>query len=1158
MRIKELNLIKYGKFEDRSLSFPGAASDFHVIVGPNEAGKSTIRNAISDLFFGMKNLTPYGFLHGVNELRLGGLLEQEGAVASFHRARGRSGTLRTPEDVKLPDDFLAPHLGAATREFFEQMFGLDHERLVQGGQSILDASDKLGQVLFESAAGIGVLGPLRQAFETRASEIWAPRRTSTEFAQADTAFAQAVAELKAAQVRTNDWRLRKEALDGISEQLEEVRKKMRDLEAQRSKLERIRRLAPFLRALEEAKSKLTSLGDVVIDMPDGALDLLLSAQREIATANATLNARIEEVDARTREHEGLTVDEEVLELASNIEKLDRLRGSCVNHPRDLPLRRAEYARFIETALQAAAQLGWHSEEQVLREALPKTLITKTLTSLLRQHGGLDQALRNANDAHQDAQKQLSELGEQLAAVPAASASVELRHAFSAAMAFKNFAATRATLQSTVASHRRKADVALNAIAAWQMSIDQLRKMSLPSVQRLALMQQQASEHRSAVKAARNALENARADVERLTLQETHFTENNRVVTANEVREARAQRDAAWANVKTGAVKLQTGAHTVDQAIRLADELVDTQLGTVQSTAALQQLRQEVETAQTTSLRRQGELQQSETAIQDFDKEWLSIVTAAGLPGLALDDAQAWLSNREIVVNVHDLLAEKEAELATLDDSASVARMNLQAALGDAVHAPHNDSLVVLIDVAQSQMDEAQRSDAVRTSLQDREREAQQAIRSAEAKLTSARDSMGEWTRQWEESLRAANLERVSPSVAAAEAALALVETVASNLAAADDPGRRIQAMQDDLRNLQEDARAIALKLGAETVSEEGAFHLAEGLVARLNAARQAKSSTERLSDQLRQARDKVEEARTTVSAALARIKSLLERAGVSTLDECIPIAEVAAKRKGFSDEREKARAELVRSGDGLSVDALAVEIRSQDPDQVSGLLEQTKHQLSEEGERHSQLLQRQAKAQQEFDLVKGQASAAVAEAKRQEALATLGDAAEQYVELAVAQRLLKWAIDRYREQQQGPMLKRASEIFAGLTLGDFSRLVVDAEANPPRLEAKRSSGHPVQVCGLSEGTRDQLFLALRIAALELQVASRTAMPFIADDLFINFDDERARAGFEALKELSTKTQVLFLTHHQHLVPIIRNVCGEAVNVVELERIAVAA
>jgi chromosome segregation protein len=183
--------------------------------------------------------------------------------------------------------------------------------------------------------------------------------------------------------------------------------------------------------------------------------------------------------------------------------------------------------------------------------------------------------------------------------------------------------------------------------------------------------------------------------------------------------------------------------------------------------------------------------------------------------------------------------------------------------------------------------------------------------------------------------------------------------------------------------------------------------------------------------------------------------------------------------------------------------------------------------------------------------MQGGTDAAVAESKRLEALAQLGDAAERYVTVATGQRLLRWAIDRYRERKQGPLLQRASALFSQLTLGGFSRLVPDFETTPPKLIALRGSGERVGIEGLSEGTRDQLFLALRLAALEMQIANDRPLPFIADDLFVNFHDSRSRAGLAALGELARKTQVIFLTHHEHLVEVARECVGSDINVVEL-------
>ena len=95
----------------------------------------------------------------------------------------------------------------------------------------------------------------------------------------------------------------------------------------------------------------------------------------------------------------------------------------------------------------------------------------------------------------------------------------------------------------------------------------------------------------------------------------------------------------------------------------------------------------------------------------------------------------------------------------------------------------------------------------------------------------------------------------------------------------------------------------------------------------------------------------------------------------------------------------------------------------------------------------------------------------------------------------------------------------------------------------------------MDLSGLSSGAEDQLFLALRVAAVEDYVGRAVALPFIADDLFVDFDDERAAAGFEVLGQLAQRTQVLFFTHHEHLVEIARQTLGNGVPVVRLGSVA---
>ena len=86
---------------------------------------------------------------------------------------------------------------------------------------------------------------------------------------------------------------------------------------------------------------------------------------------------------------------------------------------------------------------------------------------------------------------------------------------------------------------------------------------------------------------------------------------------------------------------------------------------------------------------------------------------------------------------------------------------------------------------------------------------------------------------------------------------------------------------------------------------------------------------------------------------------------------------------------------------------------------------------------------------------------------------------------------------------------------------------------------------------MSTGTADQLYLALRLAAIDDYLSRANPLPFVADDLFINFDNDRAMAGLRVLNKLAYKTQVIFFTHHWHLVECARSAIDYEVSVITL-------
>src|ERR1017187_8216799 len=86
----------------------------------------------------------------------------------------------------------------------------------------------------------------------------------------------------------------------------------------------------------------------------------------------------------------------------------------------------------------------------------------------------------------------------------------------------------------------------------------------------------------------------------------------------------------------------------------------------------------------------------------------------------------------------------------------------------------------------------------------------------------------------------------------------------------------------------------------------------------------------------------------------------------------------------------------------------------------------------------------------------------------------------------------------------------------------------------------------VQTCALPICTCDQLYFALRVASLEHYFDAHEPMPFIVDDVLLSFDDERASSALSVLNGMSAKTQVVFFTHHQHLVNLAESATQAAV------------
>ena len=420
-------------------------------------------------------------------------------------------------------------------------------------------------------------------------------------------------------------------------------------------------------------------------------------------------------------------------------------------------------------------------------------------------------------------------------------------------------------------------------------------------------------------------------------------------------------------------------------------------------------------------------------------------------------------------------------------------------------------------------------------------------------MTQAESQWQEWQQAWQAALAEAGHEDTLP-VEQLETRLARMQDIQTLLAQMDSlRADDIEPLQSALDSWMRHARTLADQLMPDAPTDMSPQDMVLTLAGRLKAARQDEAEHHRLQQQQARDRQALEAARQQQIQVDALLQPLRVAAGIDDMALLGPAIARSEERRQIEHEIRRIETALREAGDGQPLESLRTEAASIEPDQLQVELNRLGTEAGQVVEDISLLGARHGQLKAAFDALNGSDAAARAAARQQEAAAGMAEAAERYLRLKTAARLLQWSMERFRQTRQGPMLARASEIFQALTLGSFSRLLVDADSHDsPRLVSIRTDGNkPVEVPGLSEGTRDQLYLALRLAALDQQASQGSRMPLIADDLFINFDDRRTEAGLQVLGNISRRMQVILLTHHDHLVPLARQVLGDGLNVIEL-------
>ncbi len=1153
MRIDRLDLIRYGKFTDRSVELPLARRDFHVIIGPNEAGKSTLRSAIHHLLYGFPQRNPgYAFLHPLPELRLAASIRHGEQALAFQRIKANKATLRAADDAALPDDVLAPFLGSVDARFFEQMFSLDHERLVAGGASILSAADEdVGQVLFESAAGIASLGRIRAELEQEADSLWARRKSSARaYYQAEQTYDEARHDLKAASLRAKDWAEAHAKVEELGSELRTALDEQARLKARRGVLQRVRRVTPLLATLDAESARLAELA-AAAELPETAAASLDEAERRRASVEVDRAHQRRLKETAEQALRDLRLDTALVDLEDEVVALDELRLQYRAYPADIERHELGIRAQWAVVAELAAQIGWDaSSEDAIAARLPGPPARAALARLARQHDALAQARQGAERALRQRQRDLEHAGADLERLGQGHVEPSLRAAMTSARSLGDTQAVLRELRAEVAGRERELDLARQALGGDAIQPDALAAMLPPPREHLqALLEEHRHDESEALGLQRELL---RIDdqLAAVAAASRRVREQQHPVLLDDLRQARQERHDAWAVIKQDPSSLPAHAQRYELLVAQADSLADQRHDHAHDAAELQGLedRREALELEQQALQRQVEALRAKAARREA--AWESLRGECRLPGVSLLAAPEWLQARERALAAWQALEAAKHKLQAFQDATAQAAGALTEELRAAGLTACGSGLAALLNQAEERVRQQDESRGERKSLEQQLGAAGREIEALRDAAAAAGQGYQAWLSDWREALLGAGFQG-DDEPAKVEAALEVVGRIGEGLASIRQiRGERIDTMRADLRNLDARTQALVRRIRPDLAGRP-AGELIVQLRRELAEAHATRTRIEQARAQLAAAQEALERGDREEQELRSSVAALVQRAGVAELTQLRAAIGRSDEKRRLQAAVDAARRALLEQGDALPLETLRDEAQGLDPRAVAGELAELEAREDALLHRIQELSASRNDAEATLRTMAGQADAAAAEARRQESLARMADAVERFLKVHTASRLLAWAIERYRDARQGPMLAAASATFARLTLGSFERLMVDFDAQPPSLHGKRPDGTTVGVEGMSEGTRDQLYLALRLAALDMHLARAHAMPFVADDLFINFDDRRTRAGLEALALLSERTQVLFLTHHDHVLPLVQEVFGASVDTIRL-------
>jgi len=1149
MKIKQLDLKAFGPFTDRTLQFNSDRPGLHIIFGPNETGKSSALRALKALLYGFPERTPDNFLHANDQLLLGGALQDEdGREISFLRRKRRKTDIFDMDENPLDNGVLGPFLHGMEQGVFETLYGIDHEVLVRGGRDILAQKGEIGQALFSAGAGISSLREILDSLDAEAGDLFKARGSRQEINRALSEYKNLQKEVREAILPGRQWKEVAEALKRAEGELAVIEQEKKEKDTERRQLERLKQALPQLALRRDLMARLALLGETIL-LPDDFAVRRRAAEKALYAAGQKQAIAANRLEALRVKQKAISFQKSILDNSELIEDLHQKLGSYRKAMEDRP--RLEGMR-IGCRTEAATLLKQVPTDLTLEkvESLRPVLgRRKVIQRLAANHEALEQGMIQVRKQRREINQNLEKTHKALVQLPPVKDVMNLDRAVKLARKSGDIDTMIVEKKNSLEALKRSCLEGLGRLGLWSGELARIGSLPIPLRETIIRFDRDFREYEDRKRGILKEQEKRRDDLARAAAEVREIEYSGEVPTEEDLAKVRETREGGWQLIRRQwlngeDVSAESSSYDrelplsdayekqVEQADSIADRL-RREADRVHKFAALKADRHALEE----SIEDLGEKERPlDSGFEAVSKAWQEAWQASAIQPLPPKEMLDWLNGFEKIRFKAEEIERVEREISLKSLEREKLRSGMLEEIKDLgeVRGFKGDSLDPVLISCETILDDLRKAKGKREKLIEKREELLRGLEEARNDQQAAEERLGEWQERWEEF---AAIPGSSKEILPEEAndILDALQRCFAKLKEADDLKKRIEGIDRDAENLAKSVESLLEDTDPELKTQPPEQAVMQ-LQALLKQTLENKTLLDKYTREIQEAEDEIAGASAGIKATEGQIAGLRRIAGCGK-DEDLEAAELAAKEyQDIKTQISETEALLLKSAEGFQLDELEAQAEGVNPDELPGKIESLTREIEQgldlEIKRLSEVMGEKKKDLQQMD---GSAKAADAAEAAQQVLARIRRLADHFIRLKVASKILNQEIERFRAENQDPVLRIASKYFQQLTLSSFEGLRTDEDDHgSPVLVGLRPDNSMVRVEGMSSGTRDQLYLALRLASLERRLEKSEPMPFIVDDILINFDDDRSKATLKALAGLAAKTQVILFTHHSRI------------------------